>query len=148
VFSKKGNAKEISLNLRFKIHYLYSLDMAGTRVEKFERQMQRDLGEIFRAKAIEWFSGAFISVSIIRSSPDLGYVKCYVSILPQTSLKLSNEEVMKMITERSRDIRKHIAMENKHLRKVPEFQFFEDNSLEYVSKMEALFNSIKKDTKD
>ncbi|MCO6494957.1 MAG: 30S ribosome-binding factor RbfA [Bacteroidetes bacterium] len=113
--------------------------MASVRVEKFEKQMQRDLGELFQQMSKDWFGGAFITVSHVKSSPDLGYIKCSVSILNSKE----PAKVLQLIDEKVREIRMEIAHRNKHLRKTPELSFIEDTSLDYVNKMEALFASLK-----
>jgi len=118
--------------------------MASVRVEKFERQMQRDLGEIFQQRGKDWFEGAFITVSEVQSSPDLGYVKCFVTMF---NTKDTNK-TMELIELKSKEIRMEIARKNKHLRKTPELTFIEDKSLEYVAKMDALFAKINNEKKN
>lgn len=118
--------------------------MASSRVEKFERQMQRDLGEILRMRQTEWFMGAMVTVSVVNSSPDLGYIKCYVSIFPNPKSGLKNPDILDIIHNKSKEIRMELAKLNRHLRKIPEIQFFEDKSLEYVTKMEQIFAGLNK----
>jgi ribosome-binding factor A len=114
--------------------------MAGNRIEKFEKQVQRDLGTIFQQKSRDWFGGAFITVSKVRTSPDLGYVKVFVSML-----NIANQDsLLEEIEFRNREIRMELAKELKHLKKIPELTFYKDDSLEYALKMEKLFESIKK----
>lgn len=117
--------------------------MAGIRVEKFERQMLRDLGELFQLKSRDWFGGAFISVSRVNSSPDLGFLKCYVSIHQSADAN----KTMQSIQDMSKQLRMELAKRNKHLRKTPEIIYLLDDSLDYVSKMDALFAQINKDKK-
>lgn len=117
--------------------------MAGVRIEKFEKQMQRDLGEIFQQNSRTWFGGAFITVSQVKSSPDLGYIKCYISFLNEKE----PAKLLMLVEEKSKEIRMELAHRNKHLRKTPEISFMEDTSLDYVNKMEALFASIKNNKK-
>ena len=42
--------------------------------------MQKELAEIFRAESKNLFDGAFITVTVVRVSPDLGLAKIYLSI--------------------------------------------------------------------
>ncbi|MCZ2130269.1 MAG: 30S ribosome-binding factor RbfA [Bacteroidia bacterium] len=114
--------------------------MASVRLEKFEKQMQRDLSEIFQQKSRDWFGGAFITISRVQSSPDLGYIKCSISLLNEKE----PAKTLSLIDEKIKEIRMELAHRNKHLRKAPELSFIEDTSLEYVSKMEAIFASLKK----
>lgn len=117
----------------------------GLRQEKFERLMQKDLGEIFQRKASDWFGGAFITVSETVVTPDLGYVKVYLSLY---NVK-DKDALMEEIEYRSKEIRKLLAGKIRNsVRKIPELQYFEDNSLEEMNKMDALFDQIKKERKD
>jgi ribosome-binding factor A len=117
--------------------------MASSRVSKFEKEMQKHLGDIMQKKSTDWFHKAFITVSMVKSSPDLGYITCYISILPQPQLSKNTDEVFEMVQERNKDIRRLLAAENRHLRKIPEIHFLPDKSLEYVSKMEEIFKKIQ-----
>jgi ribosome-binding factor A len=114
----------------------------GLRQEKFERLMQRDLGEIIQRRSADWFGGAFITVSDTSVSPDLGYLKVYVSLFNAED----KDELMERIESHKWEIRKMLASKIRNeVRKVPELEFFEDNSLDEMNKMDALFDKIKKD---
>ena len=47
----------------------------GLRQEKFGKQVQRDLSELFNIKKNDWLGGAFVTISNVLVSPDLGHVK-------------------------------------------------------------------------
>ncbi len=116
--------------------------MESRRQEKFARLLQKDLGEIFQQKTNSLFGGTFITVSNVLVSPDLGYLKVYLSFL---NAKDKNEKI-KEIKFHSRQIRKELAGRIKNqVRKIPEIEFFLDDSLDYVSKMEDLFKKIKEE---
>jgi ribosome-binding factor A len=51
--------------------------------------------------------------------------------------------------ERNKEIRKELGMRVRHqLRSIPEMKFFIDDTLDYVFKMEELFEKIKKEEGD
>lgn len=117
----------------------------STRTEKFNKEMQRELGVIFQSKMKDWFQGAFITVTEVSSSPDLGYVKAYLSIF---NVK-NTDEVMANIDLYNKHIRKELASKIKHsVRVIPELSFFEDKSLENVNKFEKLFDTIRKEREE
>ena len=114
----------------------------STRTEKFNREMQRELGVIFQSKMHDWFEGAFITVTEVSSSPDLGYVKAYLSIY---NVK-DKAATMELIQLMNKQIRKTLANKIKHsVRVIPELQFFEDNSLENALKFEKLFDHLREE---
>ena len=122
----------------------YFADM-GLRQEKFSKQIQRDLGEIFQLKSREWFQGEFITISAVRVTPDLSFVRVYLSLFNAAS----RSSVMENVELHSREIRKELAKRLKNqVRKIPEIAFFEDDTLDYVSKMDKLFEDLNKEKKN
>lgn len=114
----------------------------STRIEKFNREIQRELGFIFQTKTNDWFGGAFVTVTEVSSSPDLSYVKAYLSILNAPS----NQVILAIIQDNNKLIRKELANKIKNaVRIIPELQFFEDESLEKVAKFEKIFENLRKE---
>ena len=117
----------------------------STRTEKFNREMQRELGLIFQSKMHDWFEGAFITVTDVSSSPDLGYVKAYLSIY---NVK-DRSATLDLIQLMNKQIRKTLANKIKHsVRVIPELQFFEDNSLENALKFEKIFDNLRQERQE
>lgn len=116
--------------------------MDSKRQEKYARQLQKDLGEIFQQNARNLFGGAFITVSGVKVSPDLGYVRVYLSFF-QTNDK---DALLESIQIHGKDIRYQLAQRIKNqVRKVPELDFFLDDSLDYALHMEEVFKKINED---
>jgi ribosome-binding factor A len=114
----------------------------STRIEKFNREIQRELGVIFQTKTNDLFGGAFVTVTEVSSSPDLSYVKAYLSILNAPS----NQVILAIIQDNNKLIRKELANKIKNaVRIIPELQFFEDESLEKVAKFEKIFENLRKE---
>ena len=117
----------------------------STRTEKFNREMQRELGLIFQSKMHDWFEGAFITVTDVSSSPDLGYVKAYLSIY---NVK-DKSATLDLIQLMNKQIRKTLANKIKHsVRVIPELQFIEDNSLENALKFEKIFDNLRQERQE
>ncbi len=113
----------------------------GLRQEKFAKQIQRDLGEMFQQRRHDWLSGEFVTISGVRVSPDLGYVKVYLSMFTAKA----RTQVMEDLELHAREIRMELARRIKNqVRKIPEITFFEDDTLDYVTKMEKIFDDLKK----
>jgi len=112
----------------------------STRTEKFNREMQRELGIIFQSKTYDWFQGALVSVSEVVSSPDLSYVKAYLSVLNSKN----KVDLLQLINDNNKLIRRELAIKIKNsVRIIPELSFFEDTSLEKVEKFESIFEKLK-----
>ena len=107
------------------------------RQEKINALLQSELGGIFQRGMKEHFGGLFISVTVVRVSPDLGSAKVYVSIMD----KVDKNIVVKELNERTRFIRKMLGERvGKQLRRTPELFFYLDDSLDYAEKIDQLLN--------
>jgi ribosome-binding factor A len=113
--------------------------MESKRQQKVARQIQKDLSDIFQREGRSWFNNAFITVTIVRMSPDLGLARIYLSFL----LEKNKDLLMAQIQEKSRHIRQILGQRVRHqLRIVPELLFFEDDTAEYAAKIDALFANL------
>lgn len=108
--------------------------MESTRQAKISRLLQKDLSEIFRMQTAKTH-GVIVSVSAVRTSPDLSVAKVYLSIFPSDKSK----EILDNIEASSRTIRYELAQQVRfQLRKVPELQFYLDDSLDYIENIDKL----------
>lgn len=111
----------------------------GLRQEKVARQIQKDLGELMQQHRSEWMSGAFVTIAKVTVTPDLGYVNVYLSLYNNAN----RQQVLDHINGQNKEIRKALAQRVRHdFRKVPELRFYEDDTLDYVEKMDELFRKI------
>ena len=110
--------------------------MEGTRLQKIERLLQKELGDIFQ-KQTQAMHGVLVSVSVIRVSPDLSVAKAYLSIFPSAK----GEELLKAIRANTKAIRYDLGQRVRlQLRKIPELSFFIDDSLDYIEHIDSLLN--------
>ncbi len=111
------------------------IETESTRQLKVAKELQRHIAEIIRSKGMAAYSGALVSVSGVKVSPDLSVAKVYVSIFPSAK----QEEVFKTIEESARALRGELGHKvAKQLRIVPELIFYLDNSLDYVERIDQL----------
>ncbi len=113
--------------------------MESTRLQKIERQIQKDLGEIFLSQT-KAMHGVLVSVTKVRISPDLGLAKAYLSIFPSEKGK----EIVSAVNTNKKAIRYDLGQRVKNqLRKVPELVFYLDDSLDYLENIDHLLNKDK-----
>lgn len=111
----------------------------GLRQEKVARQIQKDLGELMQQHRGEWMAGAFVTIAKVTITPDLGYVNIYLSLYNNAN----RVAVLDHINDQNKEIRKALAQRVRHnFRKIPEIRFYEDDTLDYVEKMDELFKKI------
>lgn len=112
--------------------------MENKRQKKVARLLQKELGDIFQRNAQNYFDGAFLTVTYVKVSPDLGQVKVYVSVL------LSNPQiVMEKITDHARQIKMELASRIRNqMRVIPELSYYIDDTEEVAQKVEKLFENL------
>ena len=113
--------------------------MNNTRLQKIERLIQKDLGEIFLSETKQ-MHGILVSVTKVRISPDLGVSKAYLSIFPSER----SSEIMENINKQKKSIRYELGLRiGKSVRHVPELIFYLDDSIDYLENIDHLLNQDK-----
>ncbi len=116
------------------------------RTEKLASVIQKDLGEIIQRNYQP--SGTFITITQVRVTDDLSIAKVYLSVLAPGR---DEEPIYKMIDERQDEIRFKLASKIRHqVRRIPQLLFFQDDTAEYVNKIQNLFseNELNDDDSD
>lgn len=116
-------------------------------MEESKRQKQvaallnEELSDIFRRLGLNVIDNGMISIASVKVTPDLLEARIYLSFynIPDTASMLGK------VKEKRREIQRElVARIGKQLRRMPDLQYFVDDTLDYVFKMESLFNEIKK----
>ena len=104
------------------------------RQKKIGIVLQRDLVDILQNAATQGgMRGVIISVSKVKVTVDLGVAKVYLSIFPNNKAK----ELVEGIRSNTPFIRHEMAQRTKNqLRRMPNLEFFVDDSLEHIDKIE------------
>ena len=111
-----------------------------SNVEESQRQkkigsvLQRDLVDVLQSAATQGgMKGILISVSKVKVTVDLSVAKVYLSIFPNNK----GVEILKGIKSNAPLIKHEIAQRTKHqLRRMPQLEFFIDDSLEYIDQID------------
>ena len=112
--------------------------MASIRQEREAELLKRELSMIFQREANTWFGGLFITVTQVRIGPDLGLAKVYLSFMAMSD----NEKALESVDQENWRIRKALgAKVGKQLRRVPELNFYLDDSLDFVDEVQRALNS-------
>jgi len=113
----------------------YFCTMAETnRQKKIASVLQGDLAQVLQNMLREaGQTGIIISVSKVSVTTDLSDAKVFTSIFPADKA----ENMIKELNNLKPKIKHQIAQLTKHqLRKMPELTFYNDDSLEYIEKIE------------
>lgn len=113
--------------------------MESKRQQKFSRLLQKELAEVFQRDVVHLFNGAYISITTVRVSPDLGVAKIYLSLL----LAKNGSEILHTIRENTKAVRHALAQRIKNqVRVIPDLIFFIDDSAEYAAKMDKIISDL------
>ncbi|HTB52819.1 MAG TPA: 30S ribosome-binding factor RbfA [Ferruginibacter sp.] len=104
--------------------------------------INEELNDIFRRMNLTMLDGGMISLASVKITPDLFEARVYLSMFQVKD----SQAVLHMYEEKNKEIRKELGTRVRHqLRSIPELKFFIDDTLDYVFKMEELFEKIKKE---
>ncbi len=99
--------------------------------------LQRELGDIFQREAKGKFGGAMITVTKVNVTRDISIARVYLSLFATDdkaalleSIKLHTGEIRYQLGKRIRN----------QVRQIPELEFFEDDSLDYIEKIDNLLD--------
>lgn len=114
------------------------------RTERLGSVIQKDLGFILQRNYQP--AGAFITVTKVRLTDDLSIAKIFLSVYAPGK---DEKAIYQFIDESQDEIRYELASKIKNqVRRIPELLFFEDDTSEYVNRMEQLFNKAKEQRKE
>ena len=104
--------------------------------------INEELNDILRRMNLLMLDGGMISISTVKVTPDLFEARIYLSMFKVRDTKAA----LLKFEEKNKEIRKELGARVRHLlRSIPELKFFIDDTLDYVFKMEELFDKIKKE---
>jgi ribosome-binding factor A len=114
------------------------------RQKQVGKLVMEELSDIFQREGMNIIDGGMVSISKVTITPDLLEARVYLSFF---QVKDPNALLHK-IKERGWEWRKALGQRVKNqLRRVPELQFFLDDTLDHVFKMDELFKKINDERK-
>ena len=111
------------------------------RIQRVSELVKEELSLIFlhklRDRAPEL---GMLTITNVRVTPDLKIARVYISIFD----KEGREEKIAKLNELKGFIKSELASKLRHLRHMPDLEFYLDDTLDYVEKMEEIFKKIHK----
>ena len=109
----------------------------STRLQKIAELIKEEVSLIFLYKIQDPKLGMLTITSVVVS-PDLKNAKIYISIFE----KEGREEKIKKVNSIKGFIKGQLSTKMNHLRQMPDIEFYLDDTLDYVEKMENIFKKI------
>jgi len=123
----------------------------GKRQKQIAGLLNEEMTLVFQRLGLNMLDGGMVSIVSVKITPDLLEARIYLSLFQVKDTAAA----LKKIEDRAWEIKKEVAARVKHqLRRIPEFRYYLDDTLDHVFKMEELFKKISdentpgKDTKE
>ncbi len=116
--------------------------MSNSRMNKIDEELKKEISNIISTELKNPHLTGLISVTRVKTTPDLRFAKVFVSMINEKSKK----ENLSILKKSSGYIRSAIA-KKVNLRYTPELVFEFDESLEYGSRIDEILKDITKDLK-
>jgi ribosome-binding factor A len=111
----------------------------GKRQKQIGGLLFEELSHIFQKLGLTMLDGGMVSISSVKVTPDLLEARIYLSLFQVKD----QAATLKKIHDRAWEIKKELAAKvGKQLRRMPVLQFYQDDTLEHVFKMEEIFKKI------
>ena len=111
----------------------------GKRQKQIAAVIQEELNNIFMRLGLNMIEGGMVSISSVKVTPDLLEARIYLSLFKVQD----TQTAMKKIQAQAWEVKKELSERVKHqLRRIPILQFYLDDTLDYVFKMEDIFKQI------
>lgn len=108
--------------------------MDSNRLDKVNRLLEKELAEIIRLETAKT-RGLMVSVSAVRTAPDLSFARVYVSVFPSEQ----GTRIVENLNKQVGGIRGALGNQVRHqLRVIPELRFEIDDSLDYLERIDQL----------
>lgn len=112
--------------------------MNSIRAERVASLIREEVSDII-TKVLEHESVGFWTVTNVKMSSDLRYAKIYISIYGD---KVTQQNTMRKIESLKKNIR-HKLGSRLRLRFIPEIEFYLDDTLDHVDRINALLKQIE-----
>lgn len=114
--------------------------METKRQRQISELLRRQFSMVLMEEGSYLFEKALVTVTSVNVSPDLQNAKVYLSVFNTEN----KQEVMMNIQENNHRLRLSLAGKvGKQLRRIPELQFFLDESLDEVFRMDQVFAKLR-----
>lgn len=114
----------------------------SNRMNKIDEEIKKEISTIISTELKNPHLTGLISVSKVKTTPDLRFAKVYITMINEKSKKQN----LSILKQSSGFIRSVIAKKI-NLRYTPELIFEFDESIEYGSRIDEILKNITKDLK-
>jgi ribosome-binding factor A len=108
------------------------------RIERVNNLIRREISELIQRELRDPRLDEFVTVTEVSTSPDLKFAKVYISCI---SGKQEGQKILTVLNSASGFLRTELAR-NVRLRRIPELNFYWDDSLEHGDHILRLIDQV------
>ena len=109
----------------------------SNRQKKMGKLLLKEISELFQ-RNFPVNTGGMMTIHLVRVTSDLGIARVYISIFPDSK----GPETLDFLLENKREIRRLLGRRiRQQVRHIPELQFYLDDTLQEVERMDDLIQS-------
>ncbi len=109
--------------------------METIRQKKIQSLILQEISEVFREEGAMLAPNTMLTVTKVSITKDLSIARIYISMFGSTN----HDQILENIRNNHKQIRYKLGLRiGKQVRIIPELRFFEDDSLDYIEKIESL----------
>ena len=118
--------------------------MESRRQSKVASLLQKEFSEVLLRHGANYYGSTFVTISDVKVTPDLLVARFYLSVMDENRRKA----VIAGLKENAGDIRRHMGNKLKNqLRRIPNLEFFLDETLDEVFRIEQLLKEEREKRK-
>jgi ribosome-binding factor A len=107
--------------------------MDSIRQQKIAKLLQEDMSDLIQKDLNHLCMKSFVTVTMVRVTPDLSIARMYISVFATDN----KEAVVQNFNENVSEARYLLGKRVRHqLRHIPQLQFYIDDSLDYIEKID------------
>jgi ribosome-binding factor A len=117
--------------------------MDNKRLKKVSGLLQEEMSRIIQREGPSFYgTKCLVTITNVVVTSDLSTARFYFSVFNADD----PDEVLRQIAHHGNRLRGELGNLVRHqLRKIPELEFYKDDTLDYVFKMDQIFDQIEKD---
>jgi len=114
--------------------------MASKRQKQVEAMIKRNFSMVLQGEGSYIYDDALVTVTNVIVSPDFGLAKIYLSVY---NTQNKQAVLLKMEDQRHRLKQQFSIRVRKHMRRIPEIDFYLDDTLDEMYRLNALFDRLE-----
>lgn len=113
--------------------------MESKRQLQVAELIKRNFGSVLQQEGMYIYGDAFVTVTSVRVTPDLSQAKIYFSVFNTEN----KQEVILMMRKHMHGLKQAlVARIRRHIRRIPDLSFYEDDTLDEMYRLNALFDNL------